>query len=99
MLLGSAFGLAFTVVFYFACGRMKFKEMMDCIPEGFKAMVPCHDPTFAWSRSAATTLAREFAAAVVKNSATGFQILLPAIVFVIGLLSLPLARLGVPSVS
>lgn len=28
--------------------------------------------------------AREFVAAVVKNSATGFQILLPAIVFVIG---------------
>ena len=87
LLLGSAFGLAFTVVFYFARGRMKFKEMMDCIPEGFKAMVPAiMILTFAWSLKAMTDSlgAREFVAAVVKNSATGFQILLPAIVFVIG---------------
>lgn len=87
LLLGSAFGLAFTVVFYLIRRRMKFKEMMDCIPEGFKAMVPAiMILTFAWSLKAMTDSlgAREFVAAVVENSAAGFQILLPAIVFLIG---------------
>lgn len=87
LLLGSAFGLAFTVVFYLLRRRIKFKEMMDCLPEGFKAMVPAIlILTFAWSLKAMTDSlgAREFVAAVVKSSATGFQLFLPAIVFVIG---------------
>ncbi|MPM44615.1 Malate-2H(+)/Na(+)-lactate antiporter [bioreactor metagenome] len=68
---------------------MGFKEMMDCIPEGFKAMVPAIlILTFAWSLKAMTDSlgAREFVAAVVQNSAQSFQLLLPAIVFVIGCL-------------
>lgn len=87
LLLGSAFGLAFTVVFYLLRRRIKFKEMMDCIPEGFKAMVPAIlILTFAWSLKAMTDSlgAREFVYTVVKGSATGFQLFLPAIVFVIG---------------
>lgn len=87
LLLGSAFGLVFTVVFYLLRRRMRFKEMMDCIPEGFKAMVPAIlILTFAWSLKAMTDSlgAREFVAAVVKGSAAGFQLFLPAIVFVIG---------------
>lgn len=89
LLLGSAFGLAFTIGFYFLRRRMSFKEMMDCIPEGFKAMVPAIlILTFAWSLKAMTDSlgAREFVAAVVQNSAQSFQLLLPAIVFVIGCL-------------
>ena len=32
---------------------MSFKQMMECIPEGFKAMVPAiMILTFAWSTSA-----------------------------------------------
>lgn len=87
LLLGSAFGLVFTVVFYLLRRRMKFKEMMDCIPEGFKAMVPAIlILTFAWSLKAMTDSlgAREFVYAVVKGSAAGFQLFLPAIIFVIG---------------
>lgn len=87
LLLGSAFGLAFTVVFYLLRRRLRFKEMMDCIPEGFKAMVPAIlILTFAWSLKAMTDSlgAREFVAAVVQNSAQSFQLLLPAIVFLIG---------------
>ena len=87
LLLGSAFGLVFTVVFYLLRRRMKFKEMMDCIPEGFKAMVPAiMILTFAWSLKAMTDSlgAGEFVAAVVKSSAAGFQLFLPAIIFVIG---------------
>ncbi|WP_369284045.1 Na+/H+ antiporter NhaC family protein [Oscillibacter sp. GMB15532] len=89
LLLGSAFGLAFTIGFYLLRRRLSFKEMMDCIPEGFKAMVPAIlILTFAWSLKAMTDSlgAREFVAAVVQNSAQSFQLLLPAIVFVIGCL-------------
>lgn len=89
LLLGSAFGLVFMLAFYFIRRRMKFKEMMDCIPEGFKAMVPAiMILTFAWSLKAMTDSlgAREFVEAVVKSSATGFQALLPVIVFAIGCL-------------
>ncbi len=89
LLLGSAFGLAFTIGFYLLRRRMGFKEMMGCIPEGFKAMVPAIlILTFAWSLKAMTDSlgAREFVAAVVQNSAQSFQLLLPAIVFVIGCL-------------
>lgn len=87
LLLGSAVGLIFTFVFYLIRRRMAFGEMMGCIPEGFKAMVPAVlILTFAWSLKAMTDSlgAREFVGAVVKDSAMGFQILLPAIVFLIG---------------
>ena len=87
LMLGSAFGIAFTIVFYLIRRRMGFKEMMACIPEGFKAMVPAiMILTFAWSLKAMTDSlgAREYVAAVVEHSAAGFQMLLPAIVFLIG---------------
>lgn len=87
LLLGSAFGLALTILFYLVRRRMSFHQMMDCIPEGFKAMVPAiMILTFAWSLKAMTDSlgAREFVSAVVRSSAGGFQMLLPAIVFAIG---------------
>ena len=50
LMLGSAFGLLFAFVYYFIRKSMSFKEMMGCIPEGFKAMVPAIlILTFAWS--------------------------------------------------
>ena len=40
LVLGSFFGLAFTIVFYSVRRVMKFRDCMACLPEGFKAMVP-----------------------------------------------------------
>ena len=40
LMLGSAFGLVFTLVFYAVRRVLTFRDMMGCIPEGFKAMVP-----------------------------------------------------------
>ena len=37
LMLGSSFGLLFTLVFYGLRRAMSFKQMMECIPEGFKA--------------------------------------------------------------
>ena len=89
LLLGSAFALVFTVVYYMARRAMSFREMMGCIPEGFKAMVPAIlILTFAWSLKAMTDSlgAKFFVRDFVWSSAQGLQMLLPALVFVIGCL-------------
>ena len=38
--IGSAFALVITILLYVSRRVLGFKECMDCIPEGFKAMVP-----------------------------------------------------------
>ncbi len=88
LMLGSAFALVITIAYYMIRRSMKFKEMMGCIPDGFKAMVPAiMILTFAWSLKAMTDSlgAKQFVAALV-DSAKGITILLPVIVFVVGCL-------------
>lgn len=84
---GSFAGLIFSVI-YFLCRRvLSFKECMEAIPEGFKAMVPaililcC-----AWTLKAMTDSlgAKIFIAEFVRVYASSFIPLLPAIVFLIG---------------
>ena len=89
LMLGSAFGLIFTLIFYSIRRSMSFRDMMGCIPEGFKAMVPAiMILTFAWSLKAMTDSlgATAFVEYVVNEYAKGFALFLPAIVFVIGCL-------------
>lgn len=89
LMLGSAFGLIFTLIFYSIRRSMSFRDMMGCIPEGFKAMVPAiMILTFAWSLKAMTDSlgAKYFVRDFVRESATGMQMILPVIVFVVGCL-------------
>jgi Na+/H+ antiporter NhaC len=89
LMLGSAFALVFAIIYYMIRRSMSFKEMMNCIPEGFKAMVPAiMILTFAWSLKAMTDSlgAKYFVRDFVRTSASGVQILLPVIVFLIGCL-------------
>ena len=89
LMLGSAFALVFTLVYYLIRRAMSFKEMMGCIPEGFKAMVPAiMILTFAWSLKNMTDSlgAKFFVREFVRSSASGLQMILPLIVFVIGCL-------------
>ena len=89
LMLGSAFGLIFTLIFYAARRAMSFRDMMGCIPEGFKAMVPAiMILTFAWSLKAMTDSlgATHFVEYVVNEYARDFSMFLPAIVFIIGCL-------------
>ena len=89
LMLGSAFALVFSFVYFLIRRSMSFKDMMSCIPEGFKAMVPAiMILTFAWSLKAMTDSlgAKYFVRDFVRTSATGIQMLLPVIVFVIGCL-------------
>ena len=89
LMLGSVFALVFTVIYYLFRRTMRFTEMMGCIPEGFKAMVPAIlILTFAWSLKGMTDSlgAKLFVRDFVYANAENFQMFLPAIVFLIGCL-------------
>ena len=89
LMLGSSFGLLFALIFYWMRKAMTFKQMMECIPEGFKAMVPAiMILTFAWSLKAMTDSlgATPCVEYFVNTYARSVQFFLPAIVFAIGCL-------------
>ena len=88
LMLGSAFGLLFALIYYFVRRSMTFKEMMGCIPEGFKAMVPAIlILTFAWTLKGMTdSLGAKYFVRDFVRSAEHLQMFLPVIVFVIGCL-------------
>ena len=84
--MGSSIALIITLIFYISRRSLKFTECMECLPAGFKAMVPAIlILTFAWSLKAITDVlgAKQFVAAMMEHSAAGMQILLPAIIFVV----------------
>ena len=86
LMLGSAVALVFTVIYYLLRRVLPFQEIAGSIPEGFKSMVPAIlILTFAWTLKAMTDSlgAKQFVEALVKGSAGGFQVFLPAIVFLI----------------
>lgn len=86
LMLGSFFGLLITIVLYVARRVLTFHDCMECIPEGFKAMVPAIlILTFAWTLKAMTDSlgAAEYVAGVVAASAEGLLNFLPAIIFIV----------------
>ncbi|MFI3249974.1 MAG: Na+/H+ antiporter NhaC family protein [Eubacteriales bacterium] len=86
LMLGSAFGFLLTIIFYMIRRSIPFRTMMECLPEGFKAMVPAiMILTFAWTLKSTTDSLglATFVEGVVSSSAEGFQLLLPAIIFVV----------------
>lgn len=74
---------------YFICRRlMSFGELMECVPSGFKAMVPAMlILVFAWSLSEMTGHlgAGEYVAAIFASSAKSLRVLLPIIVFLVSI--------------
>ncbi len=83
---GSFVTLVITVAFYMLRRVFTFKECMEAVPEGFKAMVPAiMILACAWTLKAMTDSlgAKEFIAALVEGSAAGFMNFLPAIIFLI----------------
>ncbi len=87
LMLGSFFALIITIVYYMIRRVMTMKECMDCIPEGFKAMVPAIlILTFAWTLNTMTKSlgATAFVELLMEGRAESFMALLPAIIFLIG---------------
>ena len=86
LVLGSACTMIIVVIYYLIRRVLKFQDIMSCLPEGFKAMVPAIlILIFAWTLKSMTDAlgAKEYVEALVKGSASGFQIMLPAIIFLI----------------
>lgn len=89
LMLGSFFALVLTILFYLQRRAISFKKICDCIPEGFKAMVPAIlILTFAWTLKGMTDSlgAKEFVAGIVKSMSGNLVNTLPAIIFVIAVL-------------
>ncbi len=87
LVIGSFIGLIFTVIYYMARRVLNFKQCMEAIPEGFKAMVPAiMILCCAWTLKVMTDSlgAKLFIAEFVRNDATAIISFLPAIVFLIG---------------
>ena len=84
--LGSLIALIINMIYFMVRRSMKFTELMDCLPEGFKQMVPaililC----LAWTIGDVTKGlgAPEFVAGIVENLSGSLYALLPAVVFII----------------
>ena len=86
LMLGSFFAIVFTMIYYLITKAMSFKDMMECLPNGFKAMVPAIlILIFAWTLKDITIElgAKVYVHDIVQNSAGSFQNFLPAIIFAI----------------
>lgn len=86
LVLGSFCALIITMVYYLIRNSLSFEEMMGCLPDGFKQMVPAIlILTLAWTLNGTTASlgAKEFVAGIIANNAAGFASFLPAIIFMI----------------
>lgn len=84
--IGSFFGLVITIVLYVIRRVLPFKNCMDCLVDGFRAMVPAIlILTMAWTLKSMTDAlgAKEFVAMSMKSVAGDFISLLPAVIFVV----------------
>lgn len=83
---GAVIALVFTMIYLIARRVITFKEAMECIPKGFKAMVPAIlILTFATALKNMTGLlgADVFVETLMKSAAPGLANFLPAIIFVV----------------
>lgn len=86
LMYGSFIAIIFTVIFFLCRRVLSFKDCMDSIPEGFKAMVPAIMILIcAWTLKTMTDSigAKVFIADLIQGSAAALQNLLPAIIFLI----------------
>lgn len=81
---GSIIALVFTIIYLCLRKVVTFKEVMECFPKGFMAMVPAIlILTFATSLKNMTGIlgAKPFVGDVMSHVAGNFQMFLPAIIF------------------
>ena len=84
---GSLLSLIVIVIYFMFRRTITFREMMDAIPEGFKAMIAAIlILTFAWTIKTMTDSlgAAVYVSELVESSAESFMNFLPAIVFLVG---------------
>ena len=85
---GSFAAFVVTVIWYLGRRVLKIGKCLECLPEGFKAMVPAIIIlVLAWSLKGVTdTLgAKDFVAGIVSGKATSLMNFMPAIIFLVGI--------------
>ena len=84
---GSFFALIITIIMYMIRRVLSFKSCMDCLIDGFKAMVPAIlILSMAWTLKAMTDSlgAKTFVEVTMQSTAGDLQKFLPAIIFLVG---------------
>ncbi len=88
LVLGSSSALVITIAYYMIRQSLSFGNCMDCLPEGFKQMVPAMlILTFAWTLKSQTDSlgAASYVAGLMEHSAAGLMAFLPAIIFLVAI--------------
>ena len=88
LVIGGFIAIAFTFFYYMLREVITFNQFMECVADGFTAMVaPILILTFAWTLSGMTNLlgAKYYVADLVAGSAAGLQSMLPAVIFLVAL--------------
>lgn len=83
---GGIVAVIFAVIYLILRRTISFKDAMECLPNGFKAMVPAITIlTFATTLKNITGLlgADEFVKELMDNAASGLSYFLPAIIFLV----------------
>ena len=86
LVLGSSVALLLSIAYYLLRQSLSFGECMNCLPEGFKQMVPAMlILTFAWTLKSMTDSlgAATYVASLMEHSASGLMGFLPAIIFIV----------------
>jgi Na+/H+ antiporter NhaC len=86
LLFGSVFALIITIIYYLVRRLMKFGDLMQCLPDGWRIMIVGELVLiFAWTINSMTGSigADVFVEGVMRNSAAGLQNMLPAIIFLV----------------
>ncbi len=86
LMLGSFFALIITIAYYLVRRALSLTECMECVPEGFKAMVPAIlILTFAWTLKSMTDSlgAAVFVESIMKDTAGSLMSFLPAVIFLV----------------
>ena len=89
LVIGSLTALILTIAMFVARRTLKFDNAMSCLIKGFEAMVPAIlILTLAWTLKSMTDSlgAAEYVSGVVASTASGLQMLLPAIIFIVAAL-------------
>jgi Na+/H+ antiporter NhaC len=86
LVIGSLIALIVTIIFYLARRIITFKGCMECLPEGFRSMVPAIlILTFATALKNMTSLlgAKYYVGDLMSGSASALGMFLPAIIFLV----------------
>ena len=88
LVMGSSIALFITIAYYLVRQSLTFSECMDCLPDGFKQMVPAMlILTFAWTLKSMTDClgAATYVAGLMEHSAGSLMGFLPAIIFLVAI--------------